>query len=179
MPLFGSGRDSRFIRSISKEIINDIVGIEVGIYKISLDDTRTNIYNESLKKFYYSPIKIACLVENGDKTSSGDESFIDFTRTIVFYFLRDQLMEKNIPLEEGDIIEWDRQYFEIDNLSSTNYWMNRNPDTYMKYNSGETTLYGYNTTVKAETHLTKLSTINIEDFRIPVSRTEDDYLRDA
>ena len=54
MALFGSGRDASFVRGINKEIVNKYVDTEVEIYKLSLEDTVSNIYDESSEKYYFN-----------------------------------------------------------------------------------------------------------------------------
>ena len=56
MARFGSGRDSLFIKHISKEMINKVISVEIALYKLSLNDTEITIYNESSKKIYFNPI---------------------------------------------------------------------------------------------------------------------------
>ena len=61
MALFGSARDASLIRSINRELINNIIDVEVAFYKLSLNDTKANMYDESDKKVYYQPIRLNCL----------------------------------------------------------------------------------------------------------------------
>ena len=62
MPLFHGQRDVSLLNKFNMELINDIIDTEVAIYKLSIENTQTNLYNESDKKVYQSPIKIY----NGD-----------------------------------------------------------------------------------------------------------------
>ena len=44
MALFGGSRDISLFNSISKELINDIIQVEVGYYKFVLEKTTSNVY---------------------------------------------------------------------------------------------------------------------------------------
>ena len=54
MALFGSARDANLIRSVNRELINKYIDTEVGFYKLNIEATKTNIYDESDDKVYYS-----------------------------------------------------------------------------------------------------------------------------
>jgi hypothetical protein len=46
MALFGKYRDISLFNTLNKELIIDIIDIEVSIFKLSLENTTTNIYEE-------------------------------------------------------------------------------------------------------------------------------------
>lgn len=165
MPLFGSGRDASFLRSISKEIINKIISVEVAIYKLSLEDTEMNIYGEARSKSYFYPVRIPCLIRKEDKMETGDDNGIDFQQIVSFAFLRDTLKEKELVIEEGDIIFWDMRFYHVDVVKSTSYWMTRNPDTYIPFNENEISEFGYNVSVVVDAHLTTTPSLDLIDNR--------------
>ena len=49
MPLFHGQRDAGLVHKFNMELITDIIDTEVAVYKLSIPDTKTNIYNESDK----------------------------------------------------------------------------------------------------------------------------------
>ena len=170
MALFGSGRDASLIRSMSRELLR-YIDTEVLHYKLVLDSTNENIYGEAERRTYYTPTRITAIVQRDEKTASTDEFGMEFSRTGVFAFLRDDLKDKNIHVEEGDIIFWDNEYYEIDNVSSSQYWASRNPDTLLGNTSGELVdEFGYNVAIVAEAHVTKRNAINIEEVRSGVNK---------
>ncbi len=117
MALFGSARDMSLFRSVNRELINRYIDIEVVLYKLALPDTDINIYGESDRKTYYQPVRMNCLIAR-DATTAQDEGFgIDSTRTALFAFFKPDLIDKNIVIEIGDIIYWDKEYYEVDNES--------------------------------------------------------------
>lgn len=165
MALFSSGRDARLVKSINRELLHDFIQLEVAYYKLSLPETETNIYGESNKKAYFQPIRIFCLVSKEDKASADTDIGLDFTKNAVFSFLRDDLLERNIFIEVGDIIEYDAKYYEIDNVRNQQYWMGRNPDTLIAGTKGEIPEHGYSISVIAEAHMTKVSNLNLIEVR--------------
>jgi len=56
MPLFHGQRDAGLVHKFNMELIVDIIDTEVGLYKLSLENTKTHIYYESDKKNYQQPI---------------------------------------------------------------------------------------------------------------------------
>lgn len=164
MPLFTSGNDARLISSISREIIHKYISIEIEMYKLSLENTRINLYNESPQKTYYQPIRLFALL-NKDATSAISDVSLDFTQTVQFKFLRDDLIDINFMIEEGDIIKFDERYYEVDNAQTTQYWGGKNQDTHLMSIEGRDRQFGYNVAIVAQTHLTRVSNLNIIDIR--------------
>ena len=149
MALFGSGRDASLIRSVNRELINRYIDTEVGFYKLNLEHTNTNIYDESDDKVYYALL----------------------TRTGTFAFLRDDLKDRNIIVESGDIIEYDGEYFEIDNVSSSEYFAGKNPSRDLGHTLGERGEFGYSVSIIAEAHVTRRNRLNIQEVRSGINRT--------
>ena len=46
-PLFMASKEARLIESMNQELIDELVGQTVDIYKVNLDETDTNIYGEA------------------------------------------------------------------------------------------------------------------------------------
>ena len=170
MALFGSARDASLVRSINRELINDFIDMEVAFYKLSLEDTRSNMYDESDSKVYYQPMRINCLIEKGEKNYVGEDAGYDSTREGFFNFLRDDLKDKNVIIEEGDILEWDNEYYEIDTVGSSQYWTGRNPATdigNVEKGRGE---FGLSIAVKVSAHVTRRNRLNIQEVRSGINK---------
>jgi hypothetical protein len=86
MALFGSARDASLVRSINRELIYDFIDTEIAFYKLSLDDTKANMYDEADNKVYYAPMRFNALVQKDEKTVIGDEYGMEYTRTGIFGF---------------------------------------------------------------------------------------------
>ncbi len=67
MALFGSARDVSLFRTLSRELINEIIDIEVDIFKSAVYDSDTNLYGESINKVYKPGIRVSCLVDPEDQ----------------------------------------------------------------------------------------------------------------
>ena len=104
MALFGGSRDISLFNTISKELINDIIQIEVGYYKFVLERTSVNVYGESEGKVFYEPVRIACLMKKEDQAWSSDDFGSDVDQTIDFRFLKQELKDINLVPEVGDIL---------------------------------------------------------------------------
>jgi len=169
MALFGSARDASLIKSINRELINRFIDTEIVFYKLSLNDTQANMYDESDSKTYYSPIRINCLALKEEKTYVGDDAY-DSTRTGEFNFLRDDLKSRNIIIEEGDVLEWDNEFYEIDGVGASQYWTGRNPDTDLGQIQGDRGEFGLSVGVKVTAHVTRRNRLNIQEVRSGVNK---------
>ena len=160
MPLFHGQRDASLINKLTTELIVDIVDTEVGLYKLSIQDTKTNIYNESDRKVYYAPIKIPALIEYQPKNYEGTDFGQDYTQLCTFAFIREFLKDLEIFVEVGDVIEYNGEWWEVDAIQENQFFGGKNPDY-----SFATERWGHNVSIVATTHLTRRSRIHIEEFR--------------
>ena len=170
MALFGSARDASLIRSINRELINEFIDTEIAFYKLNLEHVQPNIYDESDSKVYFSPIRINCLIQKDEKQVSADDYGIDINRTSVFSFLRDDLKDTNIIVEGGDIIEYDGEFYEIDSVHSSQYWTGRNPSRDLGFVLGDRDEFGLSIAIRAEAHLTRRNSLNIEEVRTGINK---------
>lgn len=158
MALFGDSRDISFFRHINKELINNIIQTEVDIYVLNLADTKSNIYGESSKKTYYTPVRVAALISRDPNIDSSSEIGVDSNQQVQFGFLRDGILDaQNIIPSNGDIIEWDERYWEIDMIEVNQYILGRNDMTNKTIGSE----FGANWSYICKTHLTRIDKLNI------------------
>lgn len=157
MSIFGSQRDFALIRKMNREILQDIVQQEAAYYKISLEDTRANIYGESLTKTFLPPVLLNCLVTRGDQTMTADEFGGDLTRESSFAFLRDDLVDAELVPEVGDIIMWQEDYYEVDNVTENELFWGKDP----AYNFGRSSDYGTSVSIICKAHLTRADKLGI------------------
>lgn len=121
MPKFISERDYRFFKSISNELVNDVVQTLVTIFKINVNETRTNLYGESSNKVWQPGVQIYAIVDKEPEDYRYEGFGPETTQEIVFKFDRDQCKDKNVYPEPGDIILWDNSYYEIDGTTETQF----------------------------------------------------------
>lgn len=153
-----------------KEKLIKLDTIEVDIYKLALPETEINLYNESAKRVYYHPVRFYCTPTKEPTDAIDIDTNIDITQTVSFFFLRDDLVDKDFVMEEGDIIKFDEKFYEVDNTRSTNYWGGRNPATLPVITSGQSDR-GYDIAIVATTHMTRLSSLYITETRSGISAT--------
>ena len=170
MALFGSARDASLVRSVNREIINRYIDTEVAFYKLNLQSTPSNLYNEAANKVYYGKIKMNCLIAKDDRSTTSDEYGLDYNRTGVFSFLRDDLKLRNIIVEQGDVIEYDGEFYEIDSVSASEYFAGRNPNRDIGFSTGERGEFGLSISVKCEAHVTRRSSLNIQETRSGINK---------
>ncbi len=149
MPRFVTERDFIFFQHINKEIVRDVVDVEVILYKIIPDIVSINIYGESTNKTRYRGISLNALIKYTKQTPVGDGFGYDTVQSNVeFRFVRKLLQDADTYPEVGDIIGYNENFYEIDNITEAQLIASR-PE--------------FNQTILCETHLTRRSAINIEE----------------
>ena len=104
MARFVQQKDLAFFEKISKELVDVVVQTTVEIFKLSISESRTNLYGESLGKSYLPSVQCAAMIER-DESSIEYEGFgFDRSQNAEFRFNRATLAEKNLFPEIGDII---------------------------------------------------------------------------
>jgi hypothetical protein len=108
-----------------------------------------NIYGESVSKARYRGISLNALIKY-PKTQPASEGFgYDAAQPgVEFRFVRKLLQDVDVYPEVGDIILYNQNYYEIDNTNEIQLIASR-PD--------------YNHNIICETHLTRKSSVNIEE----------------
>lgn len=160
---FGSQRDFALLVGINRELISNVVEQEVLYYKISLEQTKANIYGESLDKVYWSAIKLNCLIERGDQQTTSDDFGPDNIRDVKFAFLRQDLLEVNTFPEVGDIIEWQNDFYEVDNTVENQLFLGKD-ENYSLTDYGKN--YGGTLSIICTTHLTRADKVGVLKQRI-------------
>lgn len=127
--MFGRSRDVSLIRGLNRELLHDIITQQAAIYKFKLEETKTNLYGEAAgEKFYDGPFLFNCLIDREDESYSDEDSGINFAQGIEFRFLRADLVDAEVKVEVGDIVLYQNNYYQIDNVSSNKYFVGKNPD---------------------------------------------------
>ena len=160
MALFGGNRDAKFLASINKELLNSIVDTEIEFFKLVIEQSNSNIYGESESKSYYDSILIPCLITKDNKTANMDDYGHTYKRTAQFGISRDVLETSGFYPEVGDIILWDNEYYEVDNVDANNYFTGKNPDTWPNGSA-----HGYSVSVTVDAHATRQTPLGITNIR--------------
>ena len=74
MPRFALQRDINFFKSISRELVDVVIENTVVLYKLIIEDSKTNLYGESLSKTYYQGVETTA-IPNRDQTQFNYEDF--------------------------------------------------------------------------------------------------------
>ena len=149
MPRFVSPKDFNFFQHINREILIDVVDVDVILYKIALETTAVNIYGESTEKARYTGVELKALVKYPKIQAETKDGFgVDVTQNVEFRFVRALLEEVATHPEVGDIVFYDDAYFEIDNVTDT------------QFVAGQPQ---YATAIICTAHLTRRSGIQIEE----------------
>lgn len=160
MALFGGKRDAKLIASFNSELLNAIVDTEIEFFKLVVESSNSNIYGESESKSYYDSILIPCLITKETKTGAMDDYGHSYTRAAQFGISRDILERAQFFPEVGDIIFWDNEYYEIDNVDANQYFVGKNPETWP--NGSE---HGYSVSVLCDAHATRQTPQGIKNIR--------------
>ena len=155
MAIFGRRRDIDVIIQMNRELMGDIITQQASIYKYKLGETNSNIYGEaSSEKFYDGPFIFDCLINRSPQQYAPSDIGINLSRIVEFYFLREDLRDKQVLVEPGDIILYEERYYEIDTVTQNQYFVGKDPD----YPNNENPLnpgleqFGNNLSVLCTTH---------------------------
>ena len=114
-PFFLPQKEYDLINSMNEELIDEIVGQSVDIYKVSIDNTEDNVYGESTTKYYELGFRVNCLILYNEPEVEQTEFGADLRSDIEMYFQRNNLSSGSINFypEAGDIVDWNDGYWEI------------------------------------------------------------------
>lgn len=117
---FFSARDIKMINSVNGELMGDIIQCEVIIYKVSANETNINVYGEADQQsggiVFYPGVEITSLIQREDISTEYGEFGPDRKQSVVFKFREKMLKLINLYPQNGDIIEFNSRYHEIDNV---------------------------------------------------------------
>ena len=162
MPLFGGSRDISLFRTMNRELINDIIQTEIDYYKIILDQTVTNVYGESNKKYYYEPLRLSCLIEKSEQDWSSDDFGPDIKQTFQYKFLKADLNDINLFPEVGDLILFNNDFWEVDTFVENQFFVGKKPEFAI---SEDTQDFGVSLSIILGTHLSRIEKLNLVPLR--------------
>jgi hypothetical protein len=132
--------------------------MSVGYFKINLEQTVTNMYGESLEKWYYPPVQVPCLIERGDFDNPEDEFGVDVSQTLTVKIIRNTAESFNFLPEVGDILTDQERYYEVKVLNTSIITVPGSGGAQNNVgsgNAGEIILYGLSC------YLTRITKLNI------------------
>ena len=121
MPKFILGRDVNFFKSIARELVDDVVQNTIVLFKINLNETKINLYGESVNKTWHAGVELYALLQKDAEISIYEGFGPDTTQNITFKVDRFMCEEKNTYPEIGDVIYFDGSYSEIGNTNEVQF----------------------------------------------------------
>jgi hypothetical protein len=97
-------------------LVDVVIETAVVLYKLVIEDSKTNLYGESLNKTYYQGVQTTAMIEREPGTSEYEGFGADKSQNVEFRFNRFTLKDTGFYPEIGDIIFHNDGYFEIDNV---------------------------------------------------------------
>ena len=149
-PFFVPQKEINLINDMNEELIDEIVGQSVDIYKINVENTNENIYGESTTKYYDKGFRVNCLLLYNEPEVVQDDFGPDLNGNIEMYFQRENLSSGSLNFypEIGDIVDWNEQYWEINSIVE--------PQLIAGHPN-------YKHSINAKAHRSKLSSLQIEE----------------
>jgi hypothetical protein len=148
MPKFLQVRDIDLFKSIARELVDDVIQNTIVLFKINMNETKVNIYGESLNKTWYPGVQLYALYSKSPEDVVYEGFGPEMQQNITFKLDRGMCEEKNLYPEVGDIIFFDTSYYEIDNTNEIQF-IGGSPDN--------------NFSIVCETFMVPKSTLNIEE----------------
>ena len=149
-PFFIPQKEFDLINSMNEELIDDIVGQSVDIYKVNVERTEDNMYGESTAKYYDVGFRVNCLINYNEPEVTQDEFGSDTNSSIEMFFQRENLASGSLNFypEAGDIVDWNDFYWEINGTTEPQL-IAGHPD--------------YKHNIVATAHRSRLSSLQIEE----------------
>ena len=149
-PFFLPQKEIDIIDTMNEELIHEIVGQSVDIYKVNIDNTEENMYGESTTKYYEVGFRVNCLILFNEPEIIQDEFGADNNSSIEMYFQRNNLSSGSLNFypEIGDIVDWNDYYWEINGTTE--------PQLFAGHP-------GYKHQIKATAHRSRMSSLQIEE----------------
>ena len=149
-PFFIPQKEFDLINQMNEELIDEIIGQSVDIYKLNIERTEDNLYGESTAKYYDIGFRVNCLINYNEPEIVQEDFGADLDSSIELFFQRENLASGSLNFypEIGDIVDWNDQYWEI------------NGTTEPQLIAGHE---GYKHSIKATAHRARMSSLQIEE----------------
>ena len=149
-PFFIPQKEFDLINVMNEELIDELVGQSVDIYKVNVEKTDENLYGESTTKYYDIGFRVNCLIDFTEPEIIQDDFGPDLNSSITMYFQRENLSSGSLNFypEMGDIVDWNNFYWEINGTTEPQLFAGH-PN--FKHN------------IVASAHRSRLSSLQIEE----------------
>tara|TARA_B100001769_G_scaffold268080_1_gene256146 strand:- start:580 stop:1044 length:465 start_codon:yes stop_codon:yes gene_type:complete len=147
-PFFTPLNDIKLFDIVNEELIDELVGQTVDIYKVNIDETESNLYGESTSKTFDVGFRVNCLIQFNEPETTMNEFGSDTNASIELYFHRNSLKDTDFFPEIGDIVDWNQFYWELNSVTEP------------QLVSGH---QDYKHQIKATAHRSRMSSLQIEE----------------
>ena len=149
-PFFIPQKEFDLINVMNEELIDELVGQSVDIYKVNVEKTDENLYGESTTKYYDIGFRVNCLIDFTEPEIIQDDFGADLNGNITMYFQRENLSSGSLNFypETGDIVDWNDYYWEINGT--------KEPQLYAGHPN-------FKHNIVATAHRSRLSSLQIEE----------------
>ena len=150
-PFFIADKEISLFDSMNEELIDEMVGQSVDIYKIDTQHTKDNIYGESTTKYFNVGFRVNCLIRyNAPEVEQFNDVGPDNNSSIELMFQRNNLASGSLNFfpEAGDICDWNNYYWEINGVTEPQL-IGGSPS--------------FSHAIKATAHRSRLSSLKIEE----------------
>ena len=147
-PFFTPLNDIKLFDIVNEELIDELVGQTVDIYKVNIDETESNLYGESTSKTFDVGFRVNCLIQFNEPETTMDEFGSDTNASIELYFHRNSLKDTDFFPEIGDIVDWNQFYWELNSVTEP------------QLVSGH---QNFKHQIKATAHRSRMSSLQIEE----------------
>tara|TARA_B100001094_G_scaffold232580_1_gene227423 strand:- start:308 stop:784 length:477 start_codon:yes stop_codon:yes gene_type:complete len=150
-PFFISDKEITLFDSMNEELIDEMVGQSVDIYKINTEHTKDNLYGESTTKYFNVGFRVNCLIRyNAPEVEQFNDVGPDNNSSIELMFQRNNLASGSLNFfpESSDICNWNNQYWEINGVTEPQL-IGGHPN--------------FSHAIKASAHRSRLSSLQIEE----------------
>ena len=150
-PFFIPQKEFDLINQMNEELIDEIVGQSVDIYKVNVERTEDNVYGESTAKYYDIGFRVNCLIRyNAPEVEQFNDIGPDNNSSIELMFQRNNLASGSLNFfpEASDICHWNNYYWEINGVTEPQL-IGGHPN--------------FSHAIKASAHRSRLSSLQIEE----------------
>ena len=149
-PFFIPSKEINLIDSMNEELIDEVLGQYVDIYKVDVESTDANVYGESSTKYYNVGFRVNCMLNYNEPETTYEDGIADVNSSIDMFFQRNNLASGSLNFfpEVGDIVDWNQHFWEINSVTE--------PQLIAGHQ-------GFRHNVNATAHRSRLSNLQIEE----------------
>jgi hypothetical protein len=122
-PLFVGKAERNFVKQISDEIIEKIVGEQILYFPIDIERSNFHpLYGEAIKKTFLPPLRVYSMIEYVGSDRVQEQYGFDNLYNINVHMHKRRLTEdQNLFARLGDFVQYDGMYFEIVDIFEPRY----------------------------------------------------------